>query len=192
MTYHKYLFLTVLSMLVLGGCQDSKRKQELDLREQRLLQKEKEFSLKEADYRSLVRMRDSLFTKTDTAAVVLQWPDDIAGTWNGKSLCRESTCPEYVIGDQRSNSWEFISDSTGLYTRVTNNNNQVIRVYSATFDSTRIQLHFASDSSASKNMELAVELGRSGANLLKGLQTIGIDKSCAAKFSIELTRSLNQ
>ena len=161
------------------------------MREQRILAREKEFATKEADYQSLLRMRDSLLTRTDTAVIIQHWPDDIAGLWNSKSVCRESNCSDYVIGDQRSNTWEFISDSTGLYTRVINNN-KVVRVFSAKFDSTSIQLHYASDTSASKNLELTVELTRDNKNLIKGMQTAGIDKSCTAKFSIELNRLTNR
>ena len=71
------------------------------------------------------------------------------------------------------------------------NNNKLVRVFSARYDSTSIQLHYASDSSASKNLELTVELSRDNKNLIKGVQTTGIDKSCTAKFSIELNRLTN-
>lgn len=191
MTNRKYLLFIGLAFFTLLGCQGNQKQQELEEREQKIRQKEIEFALKEADYQSLLRMRDSLATEKDTL-VIQQWPDDIAGVWSGRSLCKESNCSEYVIGDQRSNTWEFISDSTGLYTRVTNNNSEVIRVYTAHFDSTLIHLKFASDTSSAKSMDLSVELSRASASLMKGMQSIGIDKSCTAKFSVELTRSLNR
>lgn len=188
---YKYILLTILVLILFWGCQDKQRERELELREQRILNREKEFALKEADYQSLLRMRDSLLTRKDTAVVIQRWPDDIAGLWNCKSVCRESNCSEYVIGDVRSNTWEFVSDSTGLYTRIINNN-KVVRVFSAKFDSTSIQLRYASDSSASKNLELTVDLSRDNKNLIKGVQTAGIDKACTAKFSIELNRLTNR
>jgi hypothetical protein len=191
MAFHKYLVATLVVLSLLWGCQDKERAHELDLREQGILAREKEFAIKEADYQSLLRMRDSLLTRKDTAVVIQRWPEDIAGLWAGKSVCRESNCSEYVIGDLRSNTWEFVSDSTGLYTRVINNN-KVVRVYSARYDSTSIQLHFTSDSSATKNLELNVELSRDSKNLIKGMQTTTIDKSCTAKFSIELNRLTNR
>jgi len=192
MAFHRYfLFVTLVVLSLFWGCQDKERTRELDLREQRILAKEKEFAIKEADYQSLLRMRDSLLTRRDTTVVIQRWPDDIAGLWSSKSVCRESNCSEYVIGDQRSNTWEFVSDSTGLYTRVINNN-KVVRVFSAKFDSTSIHLHYASDTSATKKLELAVELSRDNKDLIKGMQTTGIDKSCTAKFSIELNRLTNR
>ncbi|TLV03474.1 hypothetical protein [Dyadobacter luticola] len=191
MALHKYLLLTCVTLLLFWGCQDKEKVRELDLREQQILAREKGFAIKEADYQSLLRIRDSLFAKKDTAIIIQRWPDDIAGLWSSKSVCRESNCSEYVIGDQRSNSWEFVSDSTGLYTRVINNN-QVVRVFSAKLDSTHIQLHFRSDSSSAKNLELTVDLNRENPSLIKGTQTAGIDKSCNAKFSIELNRLTNR
>ncbi len=192
MAFHKYLLLSLISLTVFWGCQDKEKARALDLREQQILAREMDFAVKEADYQSLLRMRDSLFTTRDTSVIIQRWPDDIAGLWSSKSVCRESNCSEYVIGDQRSNTWEFVSDSTGLYTRVINNN-QVVRVFAARYDDRRILLHYASDSSASKNLELTVELGRdNNKNLITGTQTTGIDKSCAAKFSIELNRLTNR
>ncbi|WP_426295060.1 hypothetical protein ACN9ML_10035 [Dyadobacter endophyticus] len=191
MALYKYLLVTLVILSLFWGCRDKEKERELDLREQQILAREKEFAIKEADYQSLLHMRDSLLTRRDTAIIIQRWPEDIAGLWNSKSVCRESNCSDYVIGDQRSNTWEFISDSTGLYTRVINNN-KVVRVFSAKFDSTSIRLHYASDTSASKNLELTVELTRDNKNLIKGMQTAGIDKSCTAKFSIELNRLTNR
>lgn len=191
MAFHKYFPLALLVLCLCLGCRDTQKEQDLALREQKILQRETEFATKEADYQALLRMRDSLLTKRDTAAVIQRWPEEIAGLWNSKSVCRESNCSEYVIGDQRSNTWEFISDSTGLYTRVINNN-QVIRVFTAKMDSTRIQLHYRSDSSATKSLDLTVELNRDNINLIRGMQTTNVAKSCTAKFSIELTRLTNR
>jgi hypothetical protein len=186
MAIPKYIFVTLIVCLF-WGCQDKEKEHELALREQKIFDREQKFAIKEADYQSLLVMRDSLFSKRDTSVTIRQWPEDLAGSWSSKSICRESNCSEYVIGDQRSNTWEFVSDSTGLYTRV-NNNNQIIRVFSAKLDSTRIQLRFSSDSSTTKNLELTVELNRDNPSLIKGIQTASVDKSCTAKFSIELTR----
>ncbi|CAG5067421.1 hypothetical protein DYBT9623_00142 [Dyadobacter sp. CECT 9623] len=188
MINRKHLLLIFFFATFLASCQDKEKERELAAREQQILDREKAFALKEADYQSLLKMRDSLLTKIDTTTIAIQqWPEEIAGAWSAKSVCRESNCSEYVIGDQRSNTWEFISDSTGLYTRVINNN-QIVRVYSARFDSTSIYLQFKSDTSATKNMEISVDLKRENPTLLKGSQTTGIDKACTAQFSMELTR----
>lgn len=192
---YQILLIPAFLLLLLPGCQDNKKQQELDQREQEISRRENDFASKEADYKSLMAMRDSLLASAEPKAdtlVVESWPADIAGFWNSKSVCRESNCPDYVIGDQRFNNWEFVSDSTGLYTRVTNNNNQLLRIYSAKFDSTGIALDFATDSSAAKTVALNVALSRINKSLMKGQQSMMLDKGCTAKFSIELTRSANQ
>jgi len=191
MAFHKYFLAMLVILSACWGCQDKQKERDLAVREQKILQRETEFATKEADYQSLLRMRDSLFAQKDTSTIIQRWPEEIAGLWSSKSVCRESNCSEYVIGDQRSNTWEFVSDSTGLYTRVINNN-QVVRVFSAKLDSTHIQLHYHSDTAAAKALEMTVELNRDNANLIKGMQTTGVGKSCTAKFSIELTRLTNR
>lgn len=187
MQSHKTRLLLLFSCLLAWGCRSNEKEQQLAQREQALLQKEQEFALKEADYKALVRMRDSLLTQRTDTIILQTWPEELAGMWTSKSVCRESNCSEYVIGDQRSNTWEFVSDSTGLFTRVFNNN-KLVRVYSASFDSTSVRLRYRSDSSAAKMSEMAVELTRTPGDLVKGMQTIIIGNACTAKFSVELTR----
>ncbi|SEJ26841.1 hypothetical protein SAMN04487995_3864 [Dyadobacter koreensis] len=188
MTIPKTFFAILLSCILIWGCQNEQKEQQLAQREQAVSKKEQEFALKEADYISLLKMRDSLLTKKDTL-IIQHWPENIAGLWSGRSVCRESNCSEYVIGDQRANQWEFISDSTGLYTRVIDKNNKTVRVYNARFDSTGINLQFSSDTSATKMATLTVDLNPLTNEVLKGIQTININQSCTAKFYVELTRS---
>ena len=192
MPFNKIHFI-LLFICLLAGCHNDQREQQLVHREQALIDKEKKFAMKEADYYALLKMRDSLLTKKDKDSVVIQqWPEKVAGLWNARSVCRESNCSEYIIGDQRANVWEFISDSTGLHTRVFDKDNKLVRVYNARFDSTSINLQFLSDSLASKNINLAIDLSAVSPELIKGTQTIKADQSCTAKFSIELTRSTNR
>jgi len=185
------LMIVLLSGALLSGCDNNQKQEQLEQRERAILEKEKEFAQKEADYYSLIRMRDSLMTRKDTV-IIRQWPASIAGVWNSRSVCRESNCSDYVIGDQRANIWEFANDSTGLLTRVVDKNNNLVRVYNAQYDSTSIQLSFTSDSSSAKQSTISIELTSVTADLLKGIQTIKASQSCIAKFSVELTRSTNR
>ncbi|WP_229204285.1 hypothetical protein [Dyadobacter alkalitolerans] len=175
-----------MACLLQLGCQDRHRTQQLNLREQQIFQKEKDFSLKQASYQRLLEMQHDLLAKKERA--IQQWPQEIEGIWRGKSVCKESNCPEYVIGDKRSYIWEFISDSTGLYTLVSNHSNQVIRVYNAHFDSTGIRLFYESDALATRLIELNVDISRVDQNLMTGMQTIRFDNACKAKLSLNLSR----
>ena len=114
----KYLFpVLLLTSFLLNSCDFSKKTEELDLRESKLLEKEKAFALKEADYQSLIKMRDSLYTKKDSVETIAL-PQNVIGKWNGKIICTDSNCPENMIGDVRNDTWEFIQDGQNISAKV--------------------------------------------------------------------------
>lgn len=181
------LLLLFAAALLVASCSDPKRVQELDKREQNLLQREKEFASKAADYQSLLLMRDSLFSRKDTG-MLSAWPESIQGSWNGKIVCKESNCSDYVVGDQRVDNWEFVSDSTGLFTRVINKG-KLIRIYSADADSTTYRLNYQTDTAASRKVMINVTLKPVDSTLIKGTQIINVNNNCTARFSVELVRT---
>lgn len=189
---HK-IFTAFCCLLALASCRDEARERALAEREQSLAEKEKQFALKDADYRSLLRWRDSLLASADTAGAipVTAWPADVLGRWNSKTVCRESSCSEYVVGDQRSGAWEFSEDSTGLFTKVYDRNN-LVRVYTGTFDSSAIRLQFRTDSGAVRHAEIDVELSRSATGAIKGSQVLKMENGCTARFTVELVRASNK
>lgn len=187
----KKLFLSLISVCVLISCENKK---ELDLqkRENALILKEEQFAEKEADYKSLLLMRDSLMAaKKNTInndTTIKEWPKYLSGIWNGKLICRESNCNNYVIGDQRNEVWQFLSDSTGLYTNVLNNK-KVVRVFKAKYEKDKILLEFSSDSTSKNKVKMNVVLDDIKENLIKGTQIITGQDDCSARFSVELTLS---
>ena len=99
-------------------------------REQRLQEREKalqiridSFAVKENEYKALLRMKDSIavldsikkHTDSLNLIAVKPWADSLAGKWNGRLICVESNCNDYVIGDQRVNTWDFANDSLQLF-----------------------------------------------------------------------------
>ncbi|REC53916.1 hypothetical protein DRF62_11765 [Chryseobacterium piscium] len=180
------LVISLLSLLF--SCDNKNKANDLDLREKELLNKEKSFAQKEAEYQSLLKMRDSIFNhKSSDSIKIFKWPDEIAGTWTGKVICTESNCSDYVIGDQRTDTWEFDSDSTQLFTKIINNNN-LVRLYSGKFENNEIKLNFKTDSTAKKQVDMNVLLNEISPNKIRGIRTIAVD-DCKAKFSVELIRS---
>lgn len=169
------------------SCDNREKEQNLLSREKQLLEKEKLFADKEFEYQSLIKMRDSIFAKKDSVTIV-KWPDEISGSWNGKVICTESNCGDYAVGDQRTDIWEFDSDSTHLMTKIINNNN-LIRVYSGKFENNEIRLNFMTDSTAKKKVAMNVLLNDISGRKIKGTRIIMADTSCMAKFSVELIRS---
>ncbi|NML59370.1 hypothetical protein [Chryseobacterium cheonjiense] len=180
------LFIIITISFLLVACDDKKKETELMMREKQLLEKEKLFAQKESEYQSLLKMRDSIFSKKDSVKIVV-WPKEIAGEWTGKVICTESNCTDYVVGDQRTDTWEFDSDSLQLSTKIINNNN-LVRAYSGKFENNEIKLNYKTDSTAKKQVEMNVLLNDISPSKIRGTRTITID-NCMAKFSVELIRS---
>lgn len=179
------LFLTFLFI----SC-ENKKELELQKREQTLNVREEKIAEKESDYQSLLLFRDSIYalknTVKDSTSSIKEWPEKIQGIWNSKMLCRESSCSKYVIGDQRNETWQFLSDSTGIYTNVLNNK-KLIRVFKAKYSDDKILLEFKTDSISKSNSKINVVLDEIKDNVIKGTQTITGQDNCTARFSVELT-----
>ena len=181
-----FLLLTC-PLLMLAGCYDRERETRLTQRERNLLVKEKQFAMKESEYLSLLQMRDSLLALKDTMSAIVAWPEEIEGYWNSKVVCTESNCSEYIVGDQRNDTWLFTGDSTRMVVKVINNN-RLVRVYNSSFNEKVISLTFSTDSSASKQVLMSVLLNDLGQNKIRGIRTISVDNRCAARFNVELSR----
>lgn len=189
----RYRILTplLLSFLLTQlACSDRQKMTELDNRERDLQQREKQFARKEADYQSLLSMRDSLLRANADTIRTTSWPETLSGSWSCKMICTESNCTNYVVGDQRTDIWEFSGDTMGIYTKVISNN-QVLRTYKARYDSTGINLRFETDTSAAKMVMMKATLQQIAPGSLKGTQTTTIDNGCTATFTVELNRPSN-
>jgi hypothetical protein len=176
-----------LVAMLFSACRSNENEQQLILREQALLEKEKQFAGKEAEYQILLKMRDSILSSIKDTPALFMLPETIVGQWSSKVVCTESGCPDYVIGDQRTDIWEFINDSTQIIVKNINNNN-LIRVYSGTYDGTHINLSFKTDSSATKHVEMQVLLNDIKDNKIRGVRSVVVDNKCTAKFSVDLDR----
>lgn len=177
-------------ILALYSC-GNKKEQELIVRENSLLEREKQFQDKEAEYEKLLKMKDSLQSLSkvkDTLPKIKEWPENLKIAWNSKMVCRESNCSNYVIGDQRTETWEFRSDSTGMYTNVLSNN-EIKRVFTGQYLENKIVLDSAKEASAKNKIKVSVVLDDIKKNIIKGTQTITGQDNCIAKFSVELTPS---
>lgn len=179
-----------VAALFFAGCRNSAKEDELNKKEQALIEKENQFALKEADYQALLKMRDSLLAKKDTV-LTTAWPTQVKGLWNSKVVCTESNCSDYIVGDQRSDLWQFDSDSSQMITKVISDN-KLVRIYQATYSDNQINLNFSTDSAAPKKVVMNVLLSEAAPGKLKGTRTISIDSACTAKFSVELNRVLNK
>lgn len=175
--------------VIFSGCGNNEQEQQLEQRESALLQKEKEFALKDAEYQSLKKMRDSLIALKQDTVEHQQWPPLVAGVWNSRVICTESNCNDYVVGDVRSDQWDFAYDSIRLIARVMNNNNKLVRVYNGTYTDSIIHLSFLTDSLSDKQVVMNVSLPDIAPDKIKGIGTVTVNNKCTAKFSVELIKN---
>ena len=181
------LFTLFILSAAIAACTDNRREERLARWEQTLRERERQFSLKEADYESLLRMRDSLMARKDTV-VPESWPQAVNDRWNSTIICKESDCSDYVIGDQRSDVWEFTTDSAGMFAKVLNNS-KLVRVFSGSFANNEIHLRFKTDSAVVTQVDRQVVLNQIEDNVMKGTEIITGKNNCTARFSVELARA---
>lgn len=183
----KILLFYCLS-LFLFSCKENEREKQLDARERLLSEKENVFSQKEAEFDALLKMRDSLYAKKIDSVVIPTWPEDILGKWNGKVICTESTCSDYVIGDQRTDVWEFVNDSLQTSVNVYSKNN-LVRTYAGKLENNEIKLNFRTDSTSSKLVDMNIRLNEISPEKIRGRRMITVNNNnCSAVFSVELVR----
>lgn len=179
----------ILIFFLVASC-DSKTKSDLQEREKVLVQKERKFAQKEAEYEALLNMRDSLrLTKSKLLTIdtiVQRWPDSISGQWNSRLVCRSSNCSSYVIGDQRNEHWVFFSDSTGLFVRATSHNKN-IQLFKGTLQGNQIILSKFLNRDTEQMAKIQINLEMLGSKIIKGTQIIQTKADCVANFSVELT-----
>lgn len=181
-------FLLLLSLTIfLFSCKENEREKQLDAREKILSEKENIFAQKESEFQALLKMRDSLYVKTRDTVIVPTWPADILGKWTGKVICTESNCSDYVIGDQRTDVWEFVNDSLQTSVNVYSNNN-LVRTYTGKLENNEIKLNFKTDSTASKLVDMNILLNEISPGKIRGKRTISVNNNCSAAFSVELIR----
>lgn len=182
----KILLFCCLSLL-LFSCKEKEREKQLDAREKILSAKENVFLQKEAEFESLLKMRDSLYAKKIDSIVIPTWPEELLGKWNGKVVCTESTCSEYVIGDQRTDTWEFVNDSLQTSVNVYSNNN-LVRTYAGKLENNEIKLNFKTDSTSAKLVDMNIVLNDIMPAKIRGKRTITVNNNCSAVYSVELVR----
>ena len=187
----KYYFLIffALSFFILNSCDFSKKKAELTEREQKIAQREKEFALKENEYQNLIKMRDSLLSEKDSVETMIL-PQHFLGKWNGKIICTDSNCPENMIGDIRTDIWEFSENGSVISAKVTNKSGN-IRIYNGTYNGSEMRLNFKSDSSAVKKAEIKIVLNDLQESKIKGTRESMGENNCISRFSVDLEKSKN-
>lgn len=190
MLQRKNRILLYLAALLATGCGPSDRELQLEKREKEIVHREQQLQLKEGEVRALLTFKDSILKVMDSVDQqrYRSWPDSLAGKWSSKIVCVESNCSEYVIGDLRSDNWEFLLDSNRLITKIYDKNEKEVRTYQAQYSKEGILLHFSTDSTAKKRVTMDVTIREVNSQRLKGERIVSVNNNCTARFNVELTR----
>lgn len=171
------------------SCQDSQQTKKLNAREEAVLQREQEFLIIEEDYKKLLKMRDSLHASstihTDSSVYASSWIDSLVGDWDGRLVCTSTTCKGYVIGDQRSERWNFLCDSSGYYLHVAGKGN-AIKTYTVRFTENSHEVVLVEDATNRESQTL-VTFGNLGSSPVRGQQRATKTDNCLLVFSVQLT-----
>lgn len=172
----------ILCILAIISCNDEKEKS-LELREQHLLEKEKAFATKEIEYEKLMALRDSLENETIAPVVEENFPEEILGSWSGKMICTETSCAEHVVGDQRTDSWEFTPDGLKMVNKTGGE-----RLFTGKISGNELVLASDISSNTTNTSEIVLSLTDLQTGRLKGTRTLTGKNDCIARFSVELEK----
>lgn len=180
-------FPLLLLLFALGiSCSPSEKEKDITIREKALLTKELEFNAKEAEYLNLVAMRDSLQNAQIEKSSAATVPAEILGMWNGKMVCMESTCAEHVIGDQRTDIWEFTNEGLRMV-----NKSGGERLFTAKVEGTQLRLNSEESPNINNSTEITLDLTISENGRLKGVRKLTGKDGCIATFSVDLEKTKN-
>src|SRR5690606_2926560 len=186
-------YLIYLVIVLLVSCGQVSGKQTLADREKALEKREQNMALMEKEYRTLLKMRDSLRAsesaalERDTTSTHEPWPDSVLGEWNSRMVCRASRCANYVVGDQRHEVWRFYSDSIGSYVQVVNNDEH-IRIFKGQQKGNEITLNILTYTNMTKSMlTRRIQLDNISPRVMKGTLVLTGKNNCETVFSVELT-----
>lgn len=173
--------LLLLAACIFLACTNTEKEDNLRRREAALQQKEAQFAAKLQDYDALKAMRDSLDQLPQDSTVVVQFPAEILGKYNGKMVCTESDCAEHAIGDVRNDVWEILPEAV----RITNKSGGN-KVYTGKITDGELKLR--NEDTPGTVSEITLPLPATVGNRLKGSREVKRE-NCVSKFSVELEKN---
>lgn len=111
----------------------------------------------------------------------------LQGMWDSEMICNKSGCGLYVIGDRRSEKWEFINDSVRVYNLVWNKK-KLLSVFKADFAGDNLVLKSGTGSLLDNPLKIKIILDHIRPTSMKGQQTMTGKNDCTSIFLVELKR----
>ncbi|MET7258682.1 hypothetical protein [Dyadobacter fermentans] len=179
------LIILGLSPLLLG-CSTNLRERQLRIREAELARRQEVFAPHALEYQSLLLVRDSLL-KRKRPGDRPHWPETIEGIWEANIICSSSNDRKWIVGDRLSQTWQFFSNSTGIFVAVFDNQ-RCLRVLNGDFAGSTIHLAYAFDSFSHPDVALSVSLHHESTRSMPGELIFFFPENGKAIFSIKLHR----
>lgn len=186
------LFFLLSLLIFLGGCNFQEREQELQLKADSLNQKEMELAvqekallLKEGELQEREHMLDSV-QREDTNYIN---DPSLAGSWNVRMVCTETTCPGSAVGDTKSEIWRISFQGKWLVAASVVRN-QVGRIYTGKYTKDGINLKgdVESEAEVETNTRINVRLQVKDPKNIEGTRRIIHEGDCSITYSIKLSR----
>jgi hypothetical protein len=136
------IFLFLLSFFLLQGCDMRKREETIQAKEAQLNQKEQELLLRE---KTLQLKEDELAKKQqqiDSTAIsdtTAQINTKLVGSWEVKMTCTETSCSGSAVGDTKNEVWDISYQDKSVLAKA-KVNNELVRVYSGTYNGNILEL----------------------------------------------------
>jgi len=183
--YLKKTCLLLITLLILSCGQEEKdfksRSAKLDLLEDSLTAKAQELQLKEVELMKREQVLDSS-SVMDTASVFNQ---DLAGKWQVRMTCTETTCEGSAIGDVRNEQWN-VSFKNDLVIIQAVSNGKVHRLYTGLYNGRELQLV---SNSSEVETTIKVTLNPKTANKMTGKREIRQAGNCTIIYSLDMDKS---
>jgi hypothetical protein len=190
------LFLFLIALSLLAGCDIRQREEalqnketELSRREQELAMKERTLSLKEDELVKREQKLDSVLaldsTLSDSAIV---YDSTMIGPWSVKMTCTETTCPGSAVGDTKSETWDFYYINDRLFAKAMEGT-EIVRLYAGAHAKDGITLSVDVPSTPSRPAtKISVRLVVTNANTMEGQREIARDNDCKIIYALQLSK----
>jgi hypothetical protein len=185
------IFLCLLFLQVLSGCDVRQREVELQRKEaelnqkqQELLLKEKSLQLQEEELKTRAQKIDSTQQKAPDSA---SYNPELVGSWAARMNCIETSCPGSAVGDTKTEQWDISYQQNHIIARVMVNQ-KLVRTYSGLYNGTSMELTSGQGEEASQASGIVVRLQQTGKEHLEGRREISRQTGCKIVFALDLVK----
>jgi hypothetical protein len=187
----RFILIIALAFYSLTGCDLREREEALESREatlnereQELLLKEKSLQLKEEELTKRQQQMDS----TVVADTTSKYNPALAGTWTVQMTCTETTCTGSAVGDSKTETWEISYQNRNVIAKA-KVNDELVRVYSGTFNGTTLELAEAFEGAQQPVVKIIVRLQMTSDTQMEGQREIDrTAENCRIVYSMNMQK----